>query len=115
MQKVITLGGVLQKAIPWIGIAVISYFGYLSIAALAGKTTVANFLFKLFGSIGVNAGVAYIFGGGGIVYGLLERRTRQKTVERLQSRVQELEKKRDPGRTSSKLTTRGETNPKDKD
>jgi hypothetical protein len=45
---------------------------------------------------------------------LKQRKLRRDVVERLSSRVPFLEKQLDPGRTSSKLTDRGDTNPEDR-
>ena len=81
--------------------------------ALAGKTTIANIFLKAIGNLTVSQSLAYILGAGGVAYGVGERKVRQKTIQRLQDRNQELEKRIDPHRTSSELTRRGETNPKD--
>jgi hypothetical protein len=91
----------------------IVYFIYLSIAALAGQVTLASIGISILGNVTVSDAVAYIFGGGGIIYGLNERRVRKSTVERVQGRNVSLEKRLDPGRTSSQLTPRGDTHPDD--
>lgn len=50
----------------------------------------------------------------GIVYGKRQSILRKNTIERLQSRIQELEKRIDENRSSSGLTSRGDTNPRDR-
>lgn len=52
-------------------------------------------------------------GVGGILYGRAQAKLRKDDVEHLQDAKIKYEKARDPGRTSSKLTTRGETRPED--
>ncbi len=48
------------------------------------------------------------------VYGWKQRDLRKTTVERLQSRIKELELKLDSKRSSSHLTPRGDTREEDK-
>jgi hypothetical protein len=43
-----------------------------------------------------------------------ERKLRHEVTERLQGRITELESRLDPQRSSSELTTRGTTNPRDR-
>jgi hypothetical protein len=91
-------------------LAAVFLFSYWMVDSLAGKQTFAN--------IGVSVlfdsrTLAIIFGGGGVVYGLAERRLRKKTVKRFQPRIKELEQLLDPNRTSSLLTEGGDTNPED--
>ena len=104
----------------WGGLAVIFYWIYRSVDAVTGQTTYAdidiafNALANLrsslaLGAVAVLISLAFL----GVWYGILQRNLRRKTVERLQKRVKELEKQMDPNRTSSELTTRGETRPED--
>ena len=102
----------------WGGAAVIVYYLYKSVEAVAGRVTVANVDIALdpfatrwpvrvclaLGALGVI----------GSLYGWRERRLRRTTIERLQRRNQTLEKLIDPNRTSSELTPRGDTRPEDK-
>jgi hypothetical protein len=109
----VSIASVINTLIRWAGIVGIVYCIYLSINALAGRQTIANIAVNFLGSLTVSKSVAYILGGGGVIYGVAERKLRQRTIKRLQGRIQQLETARDPKRTSSRLTERGETNPSD--
>ncbi|NOS88138.1 MAG: hypothetical protein HOP34_06275 [Methylococcaceae bacterium] len=76
--------------------------------SLAGLNTVASFDVPF-----MNGVLGAIFGGGGIVYGHQQNKSRKNTVERLQKRIQDLEKQLDPNCSTSGLTSRGETHPED--
>ena len=82
--------------------------------SLAGKTTFADIGINFLADIRVSETLAWIFGGSCAAYGWHQRALRKKTVERLQQRVVKFESEKDSGRTSSQLTTRGSTNPEDK-
>jgi hypothetical protein len=103
----------LRTLIPWVGGFGIAYMGYRSIDALAGKITVASFLFQLFANRWFAWLVTVLFGGGGTVYGWRQKRLRHAVTARLTKRTAELELKLDPNRSSSSLTTHGETNSRD--
>lgn len=90
-----------------------TWCGYLSISALAGHHTFADIGIRLLGNVSVNNGIAYLFGGGGIAYGVAQHRLKGSTVKALQGRIHHLETSIDPQRSSSQLTTQGETNPED--
>jgi len=109
------IASIVNNAIRWTGVVFISWCGYQSINAMAGKQTAASILISLFGNLTVSQSLAYILGAGGVIYGLSERKLRQGTVKRLQKRNQDLEGRLDPGRTSSKLTETGETHPRDQE
>jgi hypothetical protein len=51
---------------------------------------------------------------GGCAWGAIERVLRHRKVEQMSGRIKELETRLDPNRSSSGLTPRGKTNPKDK-
>jgi len=104
---------VLINLIRWSGLTLIAYFAYLTVASLSGETTTADIGIKLFADVRLSEVFAYLFGGGGVIYGARQRSLRRNTIERLQGRIKKLEKERDPGRTSSGLTQRGATHPKD--
>jgi hypothetical protein len=108
-----SIASVINTAIRWGAVTLWVYCGYLSVDSLAGKETEANILVKFLGNLSISQGLAYALAGASILYGMRERRLRKKTVERIHPRVQQLEKGRDPRRTSSHLTPTGETNPKD--
>lgn len=100
----------------------LGYFAFLSIRELAGKHTDANFLLSYITSNQEAHGWLWVIGKtlpwilvlffGSWAY--VERFLRQKTVDALQGRIKALELRLDPGRTTSMLTSRGETNPQDK-
>lgn len=82
---------------------------------LAGKTTLADIGINFLGSFTISNSVALLFGGGGVIYALRERRYRIKELQKYSKRVILLEQMIDPSRTSSNLTPKGETNPMDED
>lgn len=104
----------IQATIKYGAIVWISYYAYLSISDLAGKRTFADIGLNFLANFKVTVVLAWIVGIVGIVYGKAQNKLRKDTVERLQSRIALLEGKIDPSRSSSKLTTRGETNPEDR-
>lgn len=103
------------SALKWGATAWIAYCFYLSVLALAGKTTIAEIAARFVANIGISQSLAWLLSGGGVAYGIRERKLRQKTVKRLQTRIQDLEKRIDPKRSSSELTPLGETHPRDRD
>lgn len=84
-----------------------------ALTTLAGKTTSANILVNLLGNLNLSNSIATLFGGGGIAYGLMERRQRQNMIQRQHGRVKKMEQQIDPNRSSSNITEKGDTNPKD--
>lgn len=104
---------VLNNLIRWGAIVTIFYFGYSSIELLAGKETLSNIAVSLLTDIKISVAIAWTAAGGGLIYGLRQKKLRKDTVERLQGRIKELELRHDPNRTSSDLTPRGETRPED--
>ena len=108
------LANVINNFIRWFGICVIAYFAFRSIDALSGENTTADIGIKLFADVRLSEVFAYLFGGGGVIYGLRQSSLRRNTVERLQGRIKHFEQQHDPNRTSSELTPRGEAHPNDK-
>ena len=96
------------KTIRWVGVAAFTYF---SIAELAGKQTDANLLLSLFVTVperGVSAWwvmATFI----AFAWAIVEGRIRRRKVQTLSGRIKALELKLDPKRTSSGLTSSGET------
>lgn len=84
-----------------------------AIESLAGKQTDASILVNLLGKLEISVLLSWAVGGAGLMYGRSQNRLRKRTIERLHGRIKDLESEIDPGRTSSKLTPRGETNPED--
>jgi hypothetical protein len=106
----------------------VTYFGvYRTAEALAGKTTWAHISVPELAKVAAEGGhswisiagvvltaIPWLVMGGAVLYGLRERRLRHDTVQRLHGRIEELEKRLNPTRTSSTLTTRGETREEDR-
>jgi hypothetical protein len=97
------------------GVVLPFYFMYLAANVLAGKSTTADIGIKMLGSLTITETVGYAVGAAGALYGLNERKLRRDKTEYLQDRIQKLEKQMDPKRSTSRLTTRGTTNPVDKE
>lgn len=94
-------------------IIIVAYLAYRAVLALAGKLTLADFAVKVLG-FKPNEIVAYVFGAGGVGFGLRAQRLRRNQTERTAQRIAEMEQRLDPNRTSSGLTPRGLTHPEDK-
>lgn len=107
------VASVLRELIRWGGIALVAFFTYRSVDCLAGKVTSSNILFSVLTDLKANQYFGLLFGGGGIYYGYKQKKLRKDTVERLQSRIQVFEKYIDDRRSSSKLTSKGNTRPED--
>ena len=123
---------VIRDFIMWGAALGIAYFAYLSIDTLAGKTTKADIEVKAEGALSMNAKPAaksdasdipvyyktalfllLLFGVGGIAYGRREAKLRRDVIERYHPVIQVAEKDIDPKRSSSQLTSQGDTRPED--
>jgi len=91
----------------------IAYFLYKSLDSLAGRETISNIGIKILTDMKVNQWLAYLLGGGGVIYGRSQNKLRKKDIGRYSSRVKDLESRIDPRRSSSKLQPNGETLPED--
>jgi hypothetical protein len=100
--------------IRWGGVVLISRYVTICVIALAGKATFASIGISFLGNIGVSKTLAWLLGGGGAAYGMSQNRLRKNVVERLQTRIQDLERMIDRKRSSSQLTPRGDTRPEDR-
>ena len=89
-------------------------YGYLSIQALAGQETNSKIILQLLSDLKINQYLSYVIGGGGFAYGYAQRRLKKQTIIKLHDRIEKLEKGLDPKRSSSMLTTDGDTRPEDK-
>lgn len=98
----------------WGALVLIAHEGAEVLIEYAGKQTSADIAMSFFGDLKVSITLSLIVGIFGGAYGLLQRKLRKDTVERLQGRIQELESVIDSRRSSSKLTKRGETRVEDK-
>lgn len=90
-------------------VVLVARYLYLMVLALAGDRTVADIGIRVLGDFRISAVLPMAVGIGGAFYGHRQRSLRKKTVERLASRIRELERQADPARSSSGLTSRGDT------
>jgi len=95
--------------------AAIAFFHYLTLimSSLAGKTTTANVVLNMLGSLNFSSSLAWAGTVSAVAYGAGQKSLRKRTVNNLHAHIRELETRLDPNRTSSELATTGETNPKD--
>ena len=114
LQRTMVVASVLTTLIKCATLVACCYFVYLSIAALSGKETLANVGIKVLGNVRFSEGVCAILTGGGILYGVGQRQLRHRAVKRIGKVHSELERRFDPGRSSSGLTDSGTTRPEDK-
>jgi hypothetical protein len=105
---------VIGKAIYGATIVGVAYYIYRIFDALAGKTTLTYIFTSLLANITITASIAVSLALTGLGYGLYQKRQRKKTTERLHKRIKELETYFDENRSTSGLTTRGDTNPVDR-
>lgn len=113
MHRISKLVTVLQNLIRWTGIVLIARYGFLAIESLSGQTTLADVTIALLGNVNVSIALAWTVALSGTAYGWHQRNLRKDTIERLHARIHQLENRLDDRRSSSQLTTRGETRPED--
>lgn len=89
---------------------------YLGVESIAGKTTAFQAALTVGFSLlwDIRFVIAFSLAGGAAVWGAAERVLRHRKVNYLQGRIKELEQNIDPGRTTSGLTTKGRTHPRDR-
>lgn len=102
----------LIRCLMWLGIA---RYGFAAVESLAGKSTTLLLSWGLDVVADWRVSISVTLAGFAGLWALLERRVRQRTVERLHRRINELETKVDPNRSTSSLTPRGTTNPRDRE
>lgn len=85
-----------------------------SVVSLAGKYTFADIGVKFLGDFTASENVAYIFGAGGIAYGLRRKKLQESNIQRLGEQIKQYEKELDPQRSSSRLTVKGKTRKEDR-
>ena len=88
------------------------YFLYLSVDAIAGKTTTANVIANVVADWGLDKIIPYLVGGSGVAYGVYERRLRTRTIKTLRDQAGRYEALAEPNRTGSGLLPGGDM-PKD--
>jgi hypothetical protein len=109
------LFGVVREVVrraPWVWLA---YCGYLSVEALAGKTTTFNTNLAAVVRLGANKYflLMVMVLAGGSYY--VKDRLKKRAIRGLQKHVKQLEEKVDPNRSSSRLTADGTPTPGDLD
>jgi len=108
------IGSIFHIIVPWAGAVLVAFLFYRSVASLAGRYTFEQIGVGFLGDFRISEGFAYVFGGGGVVYGMKHRKLHGDNLERMAGRIAELEKLLDAKRSSSRLTPRGKTRPEDK-
>ncbi len=105
---------VTQTVLGTIALVMVAFFVEKVLISFAGKTTNADLSFQVLAKLQADRWFAYLFGGLGLGYGYAERKLRQRNIKRLSEMNVELEKRLDPGRSSSGLTPTGTTQRKDR-
>lgn len=108
---------VLRTLIKWGSFVCIAYFAKEAIKALAGQTTFSQFIIDvptLESLVDWKEYVLLAFGTLGPAYGYYQRRLKINTISQLHGRIETLETRLDPNRSSSTLTRTGETRPEDR-
>ncbi len=95
----------------WMGICV---FSYLSVDALAGKTTMLNAVFKYATGNKLAAILPWLAAIFLLLWALLERALRRRKTAAMQEHIRRLETLFDPARTGASLLPDGRTNPKER-
>jgi len=117
-KEKLAFASIINRIIGLFYIAMPFFFSWLIVDSIGehfgGKTTLFGFIIETLGKIEITSKVSILFGFMCLIYGLVQRRLRMRTVERLQSRNQELEKLIDPKRSTSGLTPMGESQPEDR-
>jgi hypothetical protein len=90
---------------------------YFSIRDLAGRQTLADLKFSAIADLKANKYFGVIFPWGlwtfTALWGGSERWLRKRHIKRVSSESSEMQRKFDPGRRSSGLSKKGDTNPED--
>jgi hypothetical protein len=103
----------LIRGLCWV---VAAYFGFGAVKELAGQSTDVSLAlsFVISALFEVKFVIAIALSGAACAWAAAERMLRHRKVEKLQGRIRELETAIDPDRSTSGLTTKGQTNPLDK-
>jgi hypothetical protein len=107
------VAGVLITFFKWGAVAFVFYQLKETAVGLAGKLTMADIGIKVAGNLAISQALAWALGVGSAGYGIVQNKLRKDVVQRLQGRIQQLERQRDARRTSSNLTPRGDTRAED--
>ena len=104
-----------KDSVKWLCLVVIVWLIFdRGLGHLAGETTLADVGIRLVGDLTVREGVSHVVTLLAILIALQREKLRRDTIQRLGNDNAELQKKIDPGRSSSNLTPRGTTRPGDK-
>ena len=103
----------LRTAIRVVGVVAVAYIFRDSIAHLAGQTTKVGLELSFISDIKFVVSVSVA--GLASCWAIAERKLRHRKVAKLQGRIIEMEKRIDPGRSTSGLTPAGKTHPRDRD
>lgn len=108
-------GKIVENAFKWGAVAYGFWCTKEGWIAAAGTTTIAdlNAAIKFETISSWTSPLLIVFGIGGIIYGRCQARLRRDTVQRLHPYQEKYEQLVDSTRTSSRLTSRGETRPED--
>lgn len=110
----VRLGSLLiGRGLKWGFFAWLAYQAQIAVSAFAGRTTLTNVGLALGANITMLVSLSWTVTVGFGIWVFLERRLRKGTVERLTLRIKEMEITLDRDRSSSLLTTRGDTRPED--
>jgi hypothetical protein len=117
-QRGQTIYSAVTQLCKWLPICFIAFCVERAIESLAGRSTLADFGLFLVADLKANKVVSHLitilFGLGGVSYGVVERRLREKNIERMSTQNTELERLLDQRRSSSLLTKKGKTRPEDR-
>lgn len=103
-----------RTAIRWIGIAIVAYLGFGALQAFAGQSTSVAISLILNVLADLRFKLAIALTGAACAWAAAERILRLRKIESMQGRIKDLETRLDPKRSSSGLTPRGQTNPRDR-
>ena len=113
-RKVDRFAGVAQTAIMVAGFVAAAWLVAGALETLSGKSTFADVGVRFIADLKISTAVAWLFGAGGIGYGVRSRQLLQRAVAQHSTRIKELEGRIDSKRSSSHLPPSGTTNPQDK-
>ena len=112
-EKLSQIFSTIRTSIRTVGWVFGAYFARQAIASLSGETTNLS----VNGTLSLLADFKFVVSialtGAAFAWAAVERSLRHRKVEALQGRIKHLETAIDPKRTSSGLTAKGKTNPKD--
>ena len=90
------------------------YWFFDAVKIFAGEETNANVLINLVVGMKIDKLIAYLFGGGGLLYGGIRNYQIKQTRKNLSEHIRKLEKMHDKDRQKSRLNEYGETHEDDR-